>query len=300
MRIVDVVFVYQLRSPELVRWHSRRHSHPEPQYELHYFLSGDGGFENGGDRYRIEHGSLFLAPPGTIHAVVPGELHRPVSYYAVLFAVPDSSPLRRVVETRQFQRSFPRTVGSRHRVLFEELANRYAHVSRARHHAGVHMLQALLWDLEAERGTGGDTPGELAAHGDPDAADYNVHVDRAIQLFERHVARPITVAEVARRLEISQAHLTRLFDQRFGVPPLQYYRRLRMEVAASRLINTTSSVKEIAWELGYSNPFHFSRSFKRFAEMSPIEYRRQYYRTAPTGYAGRLVDRPDDTDRREA
>ncbi len=98
------------------------------------------------------------------------------------------------------------------------------------------------------------------------------------------------MAEVAERIGVSQAHLTRLFDRHFGVPPLQYYRRLRMEVAASRLINSNLSVKEIAWELGYSNPFHFSRSFRRFAGMSPVEYRRQYYRTTPTGYAGRVVD----------
>jgi transcriptional regulator GlxA family with amidase domain len=98
------------------------------------------------------------------------------------------------------------------------------------------------------------------------------------------------VEAVARKLEISQAHLTRLFDRHFGVSPLQYYRRLRMEVAASRLINSTASVKEIAWELGYSNPFHFSRSFKRFAEMSPVEYRRQYHRNTPTGYAAKVAE----------
>jgi AraC-like DNA-binding protein len=63
-----------------------------------------------------------------------------------------------------------------------------------------------------------------------------------------------------------------------------------MEVAASRLINSTASVKEIAWELGYSNPFHFSRSFKQFAELSPVEYRRQYYRNTPTGYAATVVE----------
>ena len=40
VHIDDVVFVYQLKTPELVRWHSRRHSHGDPQFELHYFLRG--------------------------------------------------------------------------------------------------------------------------------------------------------------------------------------------------------------------------------------------------------------------
>ncbi|MFW5828169.1 MAG: helix-turn-helix domain-containing protein [Alkalispirochaeta sp.] len=316
MQIDDVVFVYQLKSPELVRWHSRRHSHPAPQYELHYFLSGDGRFENGESRYRLGHGELFLTPPEVVHAVETGELHRPVSYYAVLFSPEPENPLRGVLDAPGFAQTFPHHVGSRHRMLFEELTNRFAHASRARHSAGMHMLQALLWDLAAEsaqatRGgaggvaTGGqaggtgeaDTGRAVARTGEapatPDRTDnreYNIHVDRAVQLFERHVADPITVNAVARTLEISQEHLTRLFDRRFGVSPLQYYRRLRMEVAASRLINSTASVKEIAWELGYSNPFHFSRSFKQFAELSPVEYRRQYYRNTPTGYAATVVE----------
>ncbi|MEX2445183.1 MAG: AraC family transcriptional regulator [Alkalispirochaeta sp.] len=323
MQIDDVVFVYQLKSPELVRWHSRRHSHPAPQYEVHYFLSGDGRFENGGSRYRLGHGELFLTPPEMVHAVETGELHRPVSYYAVLFSLEPENPLRGFLDAPGFVETFPRHVGSRHRVLFEELTNRFAHASGARHSAGMHMLQALLWDLAAETGglaraggaaadtggitrAGGETAGRPAGSGGgaaradraartaPERSDnleYNIHVDRAVQLFERHIAEPITVKAVARTLEISQEHLTRLFDRRFGVSPLQYYRRLRMEVAASRLINSTASVKEIAWELGYSNPFHFSRSFKQFAELSPVEYRRQYYRNTPTRYAAKVVER---------
>lgn len=314
MQIVDVVFVYQLKSPELVRWHSRRHSHPHPQFELHYFLGGDARFENGADRYRVRHGSLFLTPPELVHAVVPGELHRPISYYAVLFTLDPDNPLQREVESAAFQRSFPRHIGFRHRVLFEELTSRYAHTSPDRHAAAVHMLQALLWDLVAEGrgGSGNRTPGSSAESGRsrqggavPAPAtgtrrsprnvgrhDYNVHVDRAVQLFERHVTEAITISEVARRLGVTPAHLTRLFDRYLGVSPLQYYRRLRMEVAASLLINTTRSVKEISFELGFANPFHFSRSFSRFAEISPSEFRREYYRNNPTGYAGKIVQDP--------
>lgn len=312
MQIVDVVFVYQLKSPELVRWHSRRHFHPAPQFELHYFLGGDARFENGGDRYRVRHGSLFLTPPELVHAVVPGELHRPISYYAVLFTLDPDNPLREEIGRTAFQRSFPRHIGFRHRVLFEELTSRYAHTSPDRHAAAVHMLQALLWDIIAEGRdiTGDSVAGDRSGGTQPDPRgmvsttgtrragrtigrhDYNVHIDRAVQLFERHVTEAITVSEVARRLGVTPAHLTRLFDHHLGVSPLQYYRRLRMEVAASLLINTTRSIKEISFELGFANPFHFSRSFSRFTEISPSEFRRQYYRNNPTGYAGKIVRDP--------
>lgn len=284
MRISDVVFVYRLSSPELVEWHSRRHAHGADEYELHYFLGGDGRFENGSERYVISHGALFFSGPGQRHSIRPGDMRRPVSYYAVLFALPPEDPLCPILRHIDFSRSFPRLAGSRHRLLFEDLKTTYAHPNSARRRAAQHMLQAFLWNLTADT--------ETRTHA---AAPYNVHVTRAMRLFEENLNTNISVTDVARAIGITQAHLTRLFTCHLGVSPLQYYRRLRMDVAASMLLDSTRSVKEISWELGYSNPFHFTRSFTRYADMSPSEYRRQYYRTNPTRYETRMVRVPDGT-----
>ncbi len=289
MEILDVVFVYQLKTPELVRWHSRSHSHNPGEHELHYFIGGAGHFRKDRQRYVISPGSLYYSPPLERHSVHPGDVRRPISYYAVLFTLAQDD-LTATLETETFLTSFPRTVASRYRVLFEDLKNRYAHVHKARRKSAEHMLLSLLWELAAEAG---------GAETDPSVVpEYNVHISRAIRLFERHLAQRITVAEVARACEITQAHLTRLFTEHFGVSPLQYYRRLRMEVAASLLLNTTRSIKEIAFELGYSNPFHFSRSFSRYADMSPSRYREQYYRQNPTQYETRIVGDARDGDDR--
>ncbi|MFW5642956.1 MAG: helix-turn-helix domain-containing protein [Alkalispirochaeta sp.] len=280
MQIKDIVFVYQLKTPKLVEWHSRRHHHDSGEYELHYFLNGEGRFEKGRERYVISPGTLHFSPPLEHHAIRPGTIRRPVSYYAVLFTVEPANPLSSVLDDASYTASFPRPVGARYRVLFEDLKNRYTHTRPARRHAAVHMLQSLLWDLAA------DAELSVSAGGND---DFNIHIARAIGIFEHNIRSRVTVAEVSRRLGITQAHLTRLFTEHFGVSPLQYYRRLRMDVAASLLLNTTRSVKEISWELGYSNPFHFSRSFSRYADMSPRAYREQYFRHNPTKYAGRIV-----------
>lgn len=289
MEIVDVVLVHGLNSPELLRWHSRRHSHPAPQCELHYFLSGSGFFENAGRRTPIRHGSLFWTASATTHAIQPTTRGESLSYFAVLFTVPSGTALAAAVTQRSFVASFPRMVGSRHRLLFEDLANRFVDSRGERRRAAAHLVYALLWDLAAET----DDPNPLES-ADTESG-FNTHVERAIHLFERHIGSPLTVAEVARRVGVTQAHLTRLFDRQFGVPPLQYYRRLRMEAAASYLVNSTLSVKEIAWELGYANPFHFSRSFRRFAGISPRGYRLQYFENNPTAYARRIVEGSDIT-----
>jgi AraC-like DNA-binding protein len=285
MNILDVVFVYQLKTPHLVRWHSRRHAHRAGQYELHYFLDGEGTFENGNTTWTIRRGSLFYSKPGEIHQVHPGGIDSPISYYAVLFQVgPETEPAE-LLEDRRFGDSFPRKVGTRRRLLLEEIKNKFAHPIPARRRAATHLLTSFLYDLYADA---------LEQRRDfAEASEFSVHLDRAIALFQKHIADNRRVSDIAHQVGISQAHLTRLFTQRFGLSPLQYYRRLKMEIAISMLLNSTAAVKEIAFELGYANPFHFSRSFTDFTGMSPTVYRSQYFQDNPTHYASRVLPEPD-------
>jgi transcriptional regulator GlxA family with amidase domain len=120
-------------------------------------------------------------------------------------------------------------------------------------------------------------------------ADFNYHIARAVELFEKHRFSGIAISEVAERLEISQAHLTRVFTTHLGVPPGRYFQRLRMESAASMLLNTNKSVKEIAWEFGYPNQVHFTRTFASVAGIAPREFRTRYYRESPTNYAAKVI-----------
>jgi AraC-like DNA-binding protein len=219
---------------------------------------------------------------------VEPELHRPaISYFAVLFHLGDDDHelVGELARDALLQR-FPIAIGSRHRLLFEDLVTRFGHAQSARQRAAAHHVQAFLWDLIASERDPDDHVSAPSAGED----EFNVHIERAITLFEKHLdGGGLTIGAVAERVGVTQAHLTRLFTEQFGMPPLQYWRRLRMETAASLLLNTTKSIKEIAWEMGYANQFHFSRSFSRVAEISPQRFRERYFRTAPTAYAGKVM-----------
>lgn len=284
MQIVDAVLVYRLSSPELIRWHSRRHSHPAPQLELHYFLSDDGRFEAGRDRYAVENGTLCMTLPGEEHRVVPRNAARPLSYYAILFTLEDRPDLEQALCAAADSRHFPRSRPLRDRHVLEDVTTRFAHPQYSRRQAGLSLLEAYLWDLVAGIEAVSTDPAA-----DPHETGYNVHVDRALQLLHANAATGIRIAELAARVGVRPEHLSRLFRRWVGMSPRSYAERLRMEVAASRLVNSTRSVKEIAWELGFSQPVHFSRSFRRFSGMSPGAYRTAYYRAAPTAYAGKLL-----------
>jgi len=55
-----------------------------------------------------------------------------------------------------------------------------------------------------------------------------------------------------------------------------YYNQLKIQRACSYLQFSDLKIKEIAFRLGYYDPFHFSKSFKKETRLTPKEYRQKY------------------------
>lgn len=112
--------------------------------------------------------------------------------------------------------------------------------------------------------------GHVSALGDPE----NVRrIEISISYMAQHFNKPMQVDKLAALVNISPSHYFALFKRQTGCAPIDFFIRLRME-RARRLLDTTSlNVKEIASELGYEDPFYFSRVFKSVNGVSPSEYR---------------------------
>jgi len=82
-----------------------------------------------------------------------------------------------------------------------------------------------------------------------------------------------TVEEMAEYCNLSVAQFRRVFVGHTGILPKLYLDRLKTTLAGERLISTTYAVEEIAAQLGYRDPFHFSRRFKQMTGFSPEKYR---------------------------
>jgi AraC family transcriptional regulator len=90
-----------------------------------------------------------------------------------------------------------------------------------------------------------------------------------------HVVEDFDLARLAALVGVSKYHFHRLFKSGIGVPPSGYHTKLRMELARRLLRETKKSVVGVALEVGYSNPSHFARLFRRQTGLSPSDYRRQ-------------------------
>ena len=92
------------------------------------------------------------------------------------------------------------------------------------------------------------------------------------QVMER-LAEKIDWEEMARDLNVSYSSLRHAFQQHTGFSLYQYQLQLRVNKAKTLLNTTPRSVKEIAGQVGFDCPYHFSNLFKRKTGVSPVAWR---------------------------
>lgn len=92
---------------------------------------------------------------------------------------------------------------------------------------------------------------------------------RCRTFVEEHYLSLHSLAQIAADCRIDPAYLCRLFARYDHQSPYQYLTRLRMGHAAQRLQTPGILVKQVAGELGFGDPFHFSRMFRRTFGVSP-------------------------------
>ena len=85
---------------------------------------------------------------------------------------------------------------------------------------------------------------------------------------ERALGAGYSVKQLARLCAVSERTLRRFLCQQFGICPHEWLRKLRMRRAVV-LLAEGARVKDVAEELGYAEPWQFSRSFKGYHGYSP-------------------------------
>ncbi|MFN0255583.1 helix-turn-helix domain-containing protein [Pedobacter ureilyticus] len=88
----------------------------------------------------------------------------------------------------------------------------------------------------------------------------------------QHIGLP-SVAYCASQLHLSANYFGDLIKKETGKTAQEYIQLKVMDVAKEKIFDTSKSLSEIAYELGFKYPQHFSRSFKQHVGYSPNEYR---------------------------
>jgi AraC-like DNA-binding protein len=82
-----------------------------------------------------------------------------------------------------------------------------------------------------------------------------------------------SVKYCADKLHLSPNYFGDLLKKETGKTPLEHIQYKLTDIAKEKIMDGSKSASEIAYELGFKNPQHFSRIFKQIVGMTPLGYR---------------------------
>lgn len=104
---------------------------------------------------------------------------------------------------------------------------------------------------------------------------YAEVMNKVVAYISANLNGNIQVSDLSALCNFSKNHFFKIFKQVFNTSPQQYIRREKLKKAAFLLLNTAMPIAEIADELSFDSPAHFSSCFKKAYDMSPREFRHQ-------------------------
>lgn len=82
--------------------------------------------------------------------------------------------------------------------------------------------------------------------------------------------------QVAQDCSIDVRYLSVLFKRYSHISPSRYLMQLKLNKATYMLLSTNLTIKEISLTIGFEDPYHFSRNFKKFSGLSPNDFRKNH------------------------
>ena len=97
-------------------------------------------------------------------------------------------------------------------------------------------------------------------------------VEAAVAIIQEEFPFLEGLEELAERLEVSAAHLGRVFTKKLGVSPGKYITRVRIEFAKLLLRDPDATISYVAEASGFANANYFAKVFRRETGLSPTEF----------------------------
>jgi AraC-like DNA-binding protein len=94
-----------------------------------------------------------------------------------------------------------------------------------------------------------------------------------MDILEQHLSDDrFSIEDFSREIGFSQRHLNRKLQALTNLAARDFIRTLRLQRARQLLQQKSATITEIAYEVGFNNPSHFSKCFKKQFGKTPREF----------------------------
>lgn len=100
-------------------------------------------------------------------------------------------------------------------------------------------------------------------------------ITEIIRYINGNIFETLDLDFLANKCNLSLSRFKHLFKEETGIPPSEYIIRKKIEKAQEMMDENKHSIKDIAYDLGFSSPAYFSTVFKQYNGYSPTSYKIQ-------------------------
>ena len=105
-------------------------------------------------------------------------------------------------------------------------------------------------------------------------------VQQAQSYIENNLEEKISVEALSSRFNVGRRNFDRRFIKATGNTPIEYTQRVKIEAAKKAFEINRKTINEVMYEVGYTDVKAFREVFRKITGMSPLEYKRKYYKDA--------------------
>jgi AraC-like DNA-binding protein len=229
---------------------------------IFYCVDGHGWYKIGDQRYEVGPSEFFILPQHVEHAYASSE-ENPWSIYWIHFG---GDALSELNKTHAVQKNFKPThiktggeIISIFTKIYKTLQLGYSIDNLLfANMCLTHFLTLFVYN---------DRHFETTDRSKLDC------VDSAILFMQEHINENISLSDLSKHYNYSVSRFSNLFKQKTGYAPIDYFLQMKMQKACQQLDFTNQSVKEISFNMGFDDPYYFSKRFKTIIGVSPKQYR---------------------------
>ena len=235
--------------------------HHEDYYQIYYVIENKAEFLINGNPFTVNENMMVFARPGVVHGIKPITCPDPMRMLEVKFTVLD-----------------------------RDLAEEFNNVPLVFY--GNDLLQRILYTV-VDEGLKKDLYFErcityqlcsflykMIQHhknfnqGSPGKINRINPAAKIKEYIKKNYKQEISLADIASNVGYTKNYLCRLFRENVNITINEYLNNVRIHHAVDLLLTTDKDISEIGKACGYTNVYHFIKTFKKLTKISPGNYRR--------------------------
>lgn len=242
-----------------------------PYHRIIYITGTSIRYEIHGSSMILEKGDVLYTPPNTIYSATTVERDRlPEFLYLYFEVLPhyEEQNFIRMMETSLKIRVF-HALESPIEFYFHTIAEEYENKRPGYYHKIHSYLMLLVMELLRRKDFLKNqrlSPAHISGE--------NLLLNKATSYIAANIREPLRISQVSHTCGVSESCLYKIFSSKLGISPKEYILNCKMEYAARLLRKKSMTVTQVARELGFSSPNHFSNAFYKVTGKRPSDYKK--------------------------